>query len=86
MLMSSHPQETPPGVLRKAPEVVLPVGAAAQEGLHRLKVERENLLIEISAIRRNQIMPTANINANQINSFCNALKARLLYAKSGFGY
>ena len=71
--------------LYKAIEDGLAFDDGTKERLHRLKAERENLLIEVLAIRRNQTMPTANINHKQINSFCNALKARLLDAKSGFG-
>jgi len=68
-----------------APEDGLPFDDGTKERLHKLKAERENLLIEISAIRRNQSMPTTNINQSQIEAFCRALKIRLLDKKSGFG-
>ena len=73
------------GHLYAAIEKGLPFGGDTQERLHKLKAERENLLIDISSIRRKRDMPLGKINKNQINQFCNALKTLLLEPKSGFG-
>ncbi|WP_442919035.1 recombinase family protein [Methylomonas sp. 11b] len=71
--------------LYQAIENGLPFDDSTKERLHKLKAERENLLIEISAIRRHQSIPTTSINQNQIDAFCRALKTRLLDRSSGFG-
>ncbi|WP_424399114.1 zinc ribbon domain-containing protein [Methylomonas methanica] len=71
--------------LYQAIEEGLPWDNSTQNRMQKLKAERENLLIEISSIRRNQSIPSRNINQKQIDGFCQALRARLLDKSSGFG-
>ncbi len=71
--------------LYQAIEKGLPWDNSTQDRMHKLKAERENLLIEISTIRRNQSIPSTTINQKQIDGFCQALRTRLLDKSSGFG-
>jgi len=44
--------------------------------LQRLKARREEILIQISGIKRRQMLPINTITNTQVDAFCNALKAR----------
>ena len=45
--------------------------------MHKLKAERETLLLELASIRRKQSMPLDKITPKQIERFCTALREKL---------
>ena len=45
--------------------------------MHKMKAEREALLVELNSIRREQSMPLDQIKPKQIERFCAALRERL---------
>ncbi|GEM_PF-2833565 len=53
--------------------------------LQRLKARREEILIQISGIKRRQMLPINTITNTQVDAFCNALKARFNDQDSEFG-
>jgi hypothetical protein len=54
--------------LYQAIEDGMPFDDGTKERLHKLKAEREILLIEMSTIRRNQSIPSTSIKPNQTKS------------------
>ena len=53
--------------------------------IQKLKAKREDTLIQLSSIKRQQQLPIKNITNRHIDAFCEALKKRLNDPASGFG-
>ncbi len=63
----------------------MPFDENTKQYLHQFNAERENILIELSRLKRKQHMPFGKINKNRIEQFCKAVKTRLMDSESGFG-
>ena len=63
---------------------VLPMDASLQARAQKNKARREALLTEISGLRRNKEMPVNMLSTAKIETFCKALKAKLLGGDKGF--
>ena len=53
--------------------------------VQKLKAKREETLIQLSGIKRQQQLPIKNITNRHIKAFCTALKKRFNDSDSGFG-
>lgn len=52
--------------------------------VHKLKVKREEILIELSKVKQRQLLPIKKITNRHVDAFCQAMKTRLNDPDSGF--
>ena len=64
---------------------LLPMDASLTERAHKLQVRRQEILLEIGSLTRQQELPAATIGPRRVQSFCEALRTKLLDRTSGFG-
>lgn len=80
--------ETDAGIARLYEGVesgVLSLDDTLRTRIQKLKAKREELLIQLSGIKRQIQLPIKAIKKTHINAFCSALKQRFNDADSGFG-
>ena len=53
--------------------------------VQKLKIKREETLLQLSGIKRQQQLPIKTIDNRHIEAFCSALKKRFNDSDSGFG-
>jgi site-specific DNA recombinase len=63
----------------------LELDSTLQARVQKLKAKREETLIQISGIKRRQMLPINTITNPQVDAFCTALKQRFRDPESGFG-
>jgi DNA invertase Pin-like site-specific DNA recombinase len=64
---------------------LLPMDASLTERAHKLQVRRQEILLEIGSLTRQQELPAATIGPRRVHSFCEALRTKLMDRTSGFG-
>ena len=64
---------------------VLPLDNSLSERSHKIQSRRQAVLAEIAGIKREKEIPQQLLSSSNLQTFCQALKARLLDGKSGFG-
>ncbi len=62
----------------------LPMDHSLQERSQKLKARRESILVEMAGSRHRKSIPLERINANQIQAFGDALRAKLIDSENGF--
>ncbi|MDO8961495.1 MAG: recombinase family protein [Methylophilus sp.] len=63
----------------------LPMDETLQQRSHKLQTRRQDILIEIAGLKRQQEMPTDVLKPAYVNQFTSVLKTKLLDRESNFG-
>ncbi len=64
---------------------LLPMDASLTERAHKLQARRQEILLEMGSLTRQQELPAATIGPRRVQSFCEALRTKILDRTSGFG-
>ncbi len=64
---------------------LLPMDASLTERAHKLQARRQEILIEVGSLTRQQDLPVATLGPRRVQAFCEALRTKLLDRTSGFG-
>ena len=62
----------------------LPMDSTLQDRAQKLKARRESILVEMAGTRQQTSLPIAKLNSQQIQSFGDALRIKLLDRENGF--
>jgi site-specific DNA recombinase len=63
----------------------LPMDETLQQRAHKLQARRQEVLIEIAALKRQREVPLDQLKDSQVEPFSNALRSKLLDRDSRFG-
>ena len=64
---------------------LLPMDASLTERVHKIHARRQEIVVEMGSITRQQEVPTVTLGLRRVHAFCEALRTKLLDRTSGFG-